>query len=174
MSTMANNTRRKIDNSTSEFLFARTQKEHNLLSCFNNSLHHLLHPTCRHFETKRNSRLIGSHQDCTSHVISFIIGISVDRKWRKYWCVAHQCIHSIFRSRFTCSSRTTAFQHFVAFRETAHTRFPYFQFTPGEREWITRTRTPNCWKFSANFTDDAHELPSAQPEQLCIRSEVRL
>lgn len=126
-----------------------------------NSLHRLL-PTCCHFETKRNSRLIGSCQGYTSHVISFIIGVSVDATGREESIGALRidvCIARFFGPVLHVR-RTTAFQrrHFVAFRDTAHT-FSEVN-TRGECEWITRTRTPNCRKFSANFTDDAHELPS--------------
>jgi len=51
-------------------------------------------PYC-HFETKRNSRLIGSRQDyiyIASHVISFIIGVSVatgSKGRRASMCVSH-------------------------------------------------------------------------------------
>lgn len=117
---------------------------------------------CCHFETKRNSRLIGSCQGYTSHVISFIIGVSVDATGREESIGASRtdvCIARFFGPVLHVR-RTTAFQrrHFVAFRDTAHT-FSEVN-TRGECEWITRTRMPNCRKFSANFTDDAHELPS--------------
>jgi len=78
-------------------------------------------PYC-HFETKRNSRLIGSRQGYMSHVISFIIGVSVDATGNEVRdvdvCIA-QFFGSVLYVRWT-----TVFQcrHFVAFRNTVRFR----------------------------------------------------
>jgi len=133
----------------------------------------LLHPNALSFpnKTKQANWLA---QGYTSHVISFIIGVSVDATGSEESIDAHWCVYrAIFRSRFVCPL-STAFQrrHFVAFHDTAYT-FSEVN-TRDKREWITRTRMLNCRKFSANFTDDAHELPSVQLEQLCMHPEVRL
>lgn len=142
-----------------------------------NSLHRLLHPTCCHFrdKTKQSANWLASGLYVPCDFIHYRCLGWRNRKRGKCWCVAHRCVWLCdFSASVLYVRRTTAFQrrHFVTFRDTVHT-FSEVN-TQDEHEWITRTRTSNCRKFSANFTDDAHELPSLQPEQLCTRSEVQL
>lgn len=127
----------------------------------------LFYPLCCHFGTKRNSRLIGSCQDYMSHVTLFIIGVG--RRNRKRGKVSVRIAAPMYRGDFSalfctpvgrCVSTSTSL-HFATYA-ILDIRFP--KSIQAGREWITRTRTLNCRKFSPNFTDDARELP------LCSRN----
>lgn len=137
----------------------------------------LFYPLCCHFGIKRNSRLIGSCQDYMSHVTSFIIGVGRRNRKRGESIGPHRA--PMYRRRFfglvLYARWAMRFNvDIVAFcdvRDTGHT-FPEVD--------TDRTRVNYSYAYAklpkvfAQFHWRRARTSVVQPEQLCMRSEVRL
>lgn len=111
-------------------------------------------------KTKQSANWLASGSWYTSHMTSFIIGVGLcNRKREKYWSAVYRGDFSaLFCTPVARCVSTSTLLHFATYAMLwTYVRFP--KSIQAGREWITRTRTLNCRKFSPNFTDDARQLP---------------